>query len=101
MTSWTTEYDELTTVLEASIDTMTNEGLQPRDWEVSIDNGELWANVWFDTTSAMTLDEQKTAGMEVIKDALQEHDTQLPLTVNANYQTDAVADGIACWWHAP
>lgn len=101
MTSWTTERSELETVLEDSIETMTDNDLQPRDWEVFIDEGELWANVWFDTVPSMSLAEQKEAGMEIVKAALREHETQLPLTVNANYQTDTVEDGIACWWNAP
>ena len=104
---WQPEQSELRTAIEECLPEMRDGDLYPRDWEVTIfesvepDSGdtELWANIWFELEPNNTLDTRREQAMEVLKRSLKDH-THLPLVVNANYQTDVVDDGIACWWSA-
>jgi len=95
---WGERREKLEGVVVESVEKMNRGGLKPADWEVYVDEGELWMNIWFDDDPKHTLEEQKSDGMEIFKQVLNKSDTGLPTTINVSYQEDTLTDGISCWW---
>lgn len=90
---------ELREIIIASVEEMDEQELDPRDWEVYTDSGELWANIWFTDNKDGSLAARKATAMRIVRKELQKRSTRLPSVVNANFQTDTSEDGIACWWN--
>lgn len=97
--------NSLTAVVKNAISEMTEFGLQPDDWIVDTRSephasaDELWITIWFAETADFTLTEQREEGLVILKEALKDADTGLPMVVNANYEDDVAETGIACWWN--
>lgn len=93
------EHSDLQRIMAEAFEQMASEELAPTDYDVYVECGELWANIWFTEDAETALEARKERAMEIVKERIRTAETSLPVTVNANYQIDATETGIACWWH--